>query len=662
MAAPIIILEPETALDVVAPRMLVDSLAIALNNGDGTFGGITTFPTGDSPESVATGDFNGDGVTDLATANEFGNSISILLGDGTGGYAAPVNYAAGNPHRLAVADINGDGQLDLVTAAAGIASQVQVLFGLGGGTFAPAVTAFPTPAGAIDVEVVDLNGDGRLDIVASSTDTLTGSVSVGLGQPGGGFAVTTFPAGTGAAEALAIGDLNGDGLLDVVAANLLSDSYAVLLGLAGGGFGAPQTGPIGAGLPTDVAVADINGDGRLDMAVACAGPVRLFLGNGDGTFAPGTSVPFSGFLHSVAFVDLNGDGKLDLATGSYDSVRFSFGDGTGSFGLPTTIAIPNLWEGPITLAQLSPLTPDLSANVSFTEGAAQAVAPELKLADPGGGTLVGATVAITDGFAGSGDVLAASTAGTSITASFVNGVLRLTGTDTLAHYEQVLHSVTFSSGTNPDNAGRNPHRHLALSVDDGTLGGTSTAIVTLHIKALGDFIGTPRNDVLRGTSEANIMKGLAGNDVIRGNAGDDVLIGGRGVDLLHGGAGDDVFVFPTFRDSAPFQPGQIIPGLYTLSAGFGKRDVIADFTRGHDTIDLSGIDANNRVDGNQHFTWRGKGDFTHRPGQLIERLFNLPGTSSDRAILYGDMDGDARADFQIELRGLKNLTASDFFL
>ena len=91
MAAPIIILEPETALDVVAPRMLVDSLAIALNNGDGTFGGITTFPTGDSPESVATGDFNGDGVTDLATANEFGNSISILLGDGTGGYAAPVN-------------------------------------------------------------------------------------------------------------------------------------------------------------------------------------------------------------------------------------------------------------------------------------------------------------------------------------------------------------------------------------------------------------------------------------------------------------------------------------------------------------------------------------------------------------------------------------------
>ena len=74
------------------------------------------------------------------------------------------------------------------------------------------------------------------------------------------------------------------------------------------------------------------------------------------------------------------------------------------------------------------------------------------------------------------------------------------------------------------------------------------------------------------------------------------------------------------------------------------------------------IDANSKVAGNQAFTWRGTGNFTAAPGQLIERLYNPAGTANDKTIIYGDINGDARADFQIELTGLKTITASDFIL
>ena len=94
----------------------------------------------------------------------------------------------------------------------------------------------------------------------------------------------------------------------------------------------------------------------------------------------------------------------------------------------------------------------------------------------------------------------------------------------------------------------------------------------------------------------------------------------------------------------------------------GSRDLITDFTHGVDKIDLSVIDANSKVAGNQQFAWRGTGNFTHSPGQLIERLYNPAGTAFDKTIIYGDVNGDMRADFQIELTGLNTITVSDFIL
>ena len=119
---------------------------------------------------------------------------------------------------------------------------------------------------------------------------------------------------------------------------------------------------------------------------------------------------------------------------------------------------------------------------------------------------------------------------------------------------------------------------------------------------------------------------------------------------------------PRPANSAAGQSGIINNGSYSASGGQGLRDVITDFTHGQDRIDLSAIDANSKIAGNQAFSWRGTGNFTGAPGQLIERIYNPAGTANDKTIIYGDINGDARADFQIELTGLKTITVSDFIL
>ena len=132
---------------------------------------------------------------------------------------------------------------------------------------------------------------------------------------------------------------------------------------------------------------------------------------------------------------------------------------------------------------------------------------------------------------------------------------------------------------------------------------------------------------------------------------------------MTGGPGNDVFVFNSISDSAPGQSGYVNNGTFSWLSGHGRRDVITDFTRGQDKIDLSAIDANNQAGGNQAFTWLGQGHFHHNhPGELIYRLYNFAGTAHDKTIIYGDVNGDARADFQIELTGLKALVGERLHL
>ncbi|MCV3734608.1 Ig-like domain-containing protein [Rhizobium sp. TRM96647] len=170
----------------------------------------------------------------------------------------------------------------------------------------------------------------------------------------------------------------------------------------------------------------------------------------------------------------------------------------------------------------------------------------------------------------------------------------------------------------------------------------------LYGKGGNDILyGRGGNDILSGGAGNDRLIGGAGNDRLTGGSGDDRLTGGSGVDTLTGGSGRDTFVFTSTKDT----------GL-----GNDKRDTVTDFVHARDKLDLSQIDANSTRSGDQDFVWRGTNDFTGKAGELIFRIFDEKGTKNDRTIVYGDTDRDHRADFQIELTGIIDLTKGDFIL
>ena len=306
----------------------------------------TRFSVGNGPFKVAVGDVDNDGDLDIVTADYQANTATVLLGNGTGGFSAPATISAGigtSPFGVVLADVNADGKLDLLTANVG-SGNLSVLLGDGSGGFAAAPHS-PFSVGAdssYELAVGDVNGDGRLDIVsASSSDN---SVSVLLGDGTGNFAAAQgSPIAAAVAHAgfgIALGDVNQDGRLDIIVPNSFSNTVTVLLGNGDGTFAADPSGPFTVGsAPNSVVVADFNGDGALDIVTGneFSGTVSTLLGNGAGNFSSfvNSTVGGSNTLY-LAVGDVNGDGNLDIMAplffgGSNDQLAVLLGDGSGAF-------------------------------------------------------------------------------------------------------------------------------------------------------------------------------------------------------------------------------------------------------------------------------------------------------------------------------------------
>lgn len=306
--------------------------------------------TGTNPTAVTTGDFNGDGKTDLAIANGDG-TVTILLGQGDGTFLTqpPLN-ASTSASSLAVGDFNHDGKLDLAVAASGTPGMVAIFLGNGDGTF-----EMPTfsPVGNAPTSVIagDFNRDGKLDLaVANSTDH---TVSILLGNGDGTFQnQVPYPAGITNVSAVALGDFNSDNKLDLSVTNPTDGTVSVLLGNGDGTFLAPvtyQTGMAVTDQPAAVSVADLNGDGKLDLAVTNlnAKTVGILLGKGDGTFNstvvyPTTTGTLSG-PGAVVAGDFNADNKVDLAITNEgnNTVSILLGNGDGTFQPATEFSVGN---------------------------------------------------------------------------------------------------------------------------------------------------------------------------------------------------------------------------------------------------------------------------------------------------------------------------------
>ena len=266
------------------------------------------------------------------------SSLGGVMGDGT--FGAKTANTAPICHSVALGDLNGDGILDMVTADYGVSgsgSSVFVLFGKGDGTFAAGVS-YATGGGPSCVALGDLNGDGVLDIVTTDYGTYTVSALIGRGD--GSFGEKTSYATGAEPQSVALGDLNGDGVLDLVTADNWGNTLSVFIGKGDGTFSA--TISYAAVSPAAITLGDVNGDGVLDMVAANTSDstADVFIGNGDGTFRAKTSYATGSTPSSVSLGDLNGDGFLDLVTAdsSSNTVSVLIGNGNGSFGAKTSYA------------------------------------------------------------------------------------------------------------------------------------------------------------------------------------------------------------------------------------------------------------------------------------------------------------------------------------
>jgi uncharacterized repeat protein (TIGR01451 family) len=253
-------------------------------------------------------------------ANASGNSVSVLRGNGTGGFPTRQNWSVGSgPRSLTVADFNADGKPDIVTANYN-AGTVSIRLGTGNGNFSSAVafTAGGTLSGIVSV---DVNGDGRIDLaVCSST---SGSVGVLLGTGTGSFGAATFFAAGSTPAAIASSDFDGDGLIDLAIANEMGDTATILRGDGAGGFSIFGTVSTGS-RPLGIVAADVTGDNTPDLLVANANSNTLTVhrGLGNGTFDSAFVLPAGNFSRALAVADFNGDTLPDIgvANGSDNNV------------------------------------------------------------------------------------------------------------------------------------------------------------------------------------------------------------------------------------------------------------------------------------------------------------------------------------------------------
>ncbi len=498
-----------------------------------------TFATGNAPEAVAIGDFDGDGdANDIAVANYYGGNVTVLLADGSGGFTSSTLTSTGS--ELAVGDFNQDGTDDIALANF---NNVSLLLSDGSGGFTS--SSFDAGNGETSVAVGDFNNDDNLDLAVSNQNDQ--NVATFLGDGSGGFSASTTVSTGSQATFVEVGDLDGDGEVDdLVVARRLAGSVAVFLGDNSGGFSPITTFATDIG-PVAVAIGDLDGDGFADdIAVAnyFSDNVSVLLNDGSGGFSAQTTFAVGDNPRGIAIGDLNGDGDgaNDIAVANKDETNVSVlsNDGSGGFSAQETFAVG-------------------------TDGA---------------GLTRGVAIGDLDGGGAAQDLVVTNQADNTVSVLINNP----TSPNTPTPGDDDL---TYDGDDNTIDALAGDDTIRARAGNDDVFGNDGAD--RLFGQNGNDTLdGGADNDRLIGGSNDDVLIGGSGNDVLNGGLGNDILIGvdedsmtpGAGErDVLIGNSGADLHILG--NETTPFYLGN----------ANADRAVIRGFDVGVDEIQLFGSDS-----------------------------------------------------------------------
>ena len=331
-------LDGDGDLDLAVPDHVPGIVKILLGDGAGNLELVRELNTGQPTEvgtppdtlAVATGDFDKDGIRDLAVANQLAQQVKVFEGTGNGAYQlqAELGISTKRPSDLGVADFDGDGNDDIVAISnprilGDFAGRLTVFLGDGAGAF-PTTREFGAADGSAALVVADFNGDEAPDV--ASVSYAAGRVSIFRNDGSGLFTRQNFNSGPVRAlvgrRAIAAGDLNGDGLADLAVTNS-ARTLSILINDGSGAFPTRKVLPNGrsreAFEPKSVEIADINGDGALDLVASGqdAGSVSIHLGDGLGGFATPSVIPVGApTANALRVADLDANGLPDILVGS----------------------------------------------------------------------------------------------------------------------------------------------------------------------------------------------------------------------------------------------------------------------------------------------------------------------------------------------------------